>query len=188
MTKHIRRWLLASLAVAAVGASGCVLTSAQILASFDLPNPFTINAATNAFERVLVDLSTIEDYADNKDKLKDVRDFAVLGKFTNEAGPAGSVEVWITAGNTNYATPGEVTSSATKLWGPLTVGAAGTAGATVQMNWNDSAALFTSAGKTLLINEAKGDGEFTLYVMGTTGVYQIQVQNGVLVVLLDAGL
>ena len=38
---------------------------------------------------------------------------------------------------------------------------------------------------TSLINEAKNDGEFTLYVMGTTGVYQIRVDNGVLVVLLD---
>lgn len=188
MTKTLRRWLLASLALAAVGAAGCVLTSAQILAAFDLPNPFTIDAASNAFERVLVDLNTIGDYADNKDKLNDVRDFAVLGKFTNQAGPAGSVEVWITAGNTNFGTPGEVTAGGTKLWGPLAIGAAGTATATVKMNWNDSAKLFSKDGKNILINEAKNDGEFTLYVMGTTGVYQIRVDNGVLVVLLDAGL
>jgi hypothetical protein len=188
MTKTIRRWLLASLAVAAVGASGCIITSAQILAAFDLPNPFTINSTTDPFERVLVDLNTIEDYADNKDKLKGLTDFAVLGTFVNESGPAGGVEVWVTADNTNYTSVGEVTTNGTKLWGPGQIGASGTAEGTVTLSWDDSAALFTSAGKTIVINEANGDGAFTLYTFGTAGLYQIRVDNGSLVLVLDASL
>ena len=190
MTKNIRRWLLASLAVAAVGASGCILTSAQILAAFDLPNPFTIvSSGTPPVGSVDVNLNTIGDYADNKDKLKGLTDIALLGTFKNNSGPAGAVEIWMTADHTtSFTTVGQITGGATKLWGPFEIGASGAAGDEVTISWDDSAALFTSAGKALLISETKDDGHFKLYAFGTAGTYNISVNNGSLVFTLDAGL
>jgi hypothetical protein len=182
------RLLVAGLALAALTATGCVLTSAQILAHFDLPNPFTIDATDN-MERVAVDLNTIEDYADNKDKLKGLTDLAILGTFENVSGPAGTVSVYITADNTNLADAAAVVAGATKLWGPASIGPSAGPGNIVTLTWDESAALFDAAGKQILIDEAKGDGEFTLYTVGTPGgSYVIEVSDGVLVLTLDAGI
>jgi hypothetical protein len=182
------RLLLAGALLGAALGNGCILTSAQILAVFDLPNPVTIDATDN-MELIPVDLNTIEDYADNKDKLKGLTDLAILGTFTNTGGPAGTVSVYITPGVTNFANAGAVIAGATKLWGPASIGASGTPGGMVTLSWDQSAAMFDATGKQILIDEAKGDGEFTLYTIGTPGgAYNVDVSEGVLVLVLDAGL
>jgi hypothetical protein len=94
---------LGVLALVALGSTGCFLLSGQIFAHFALPNPFVIDSSSDTFERVDVDLNTIGDYKDHKDKLKGLADVALIGKFTNVSGPAGGVEVWITPGVTNLA-------------------------------------------------------------------------------------
>jgi hypothetical protein len=168
----------------ALGATGCFLTSAQILAHFALPDPFTINGA-DGFERIPVDLSTVSEWKDNKDKLKTISDFALVGTFTNVSGPGGGVVVYITPGATDLANPAAIVAGATKLWGPGTIGAAG---AERTITWNDSAALFTAAGKAILLKEAKGDGEFTLYAIGTPGTSNvIRVDKGFLILVIGAG-
>ena len=172
-------------ALAALGATGCFLTSAQVLVHFALRNPFTIDGA-DGYELTAVDLNTIPEYKDHKDKLKDISDFALIGKFTNESGPGGGVEVWITAGSTGYTSPTEIRAEATKLWGPGTIGATG---AVRNIGWDDSAALFTAAGKKILLAEAKGDGEFTLYTIGTpAAVNTIRVDKGFLILVIGAGI
>jgi hypothetical protein len=179
------RVILPGLALAALTVSGCFITSAQIFAHYALPNPFTISGA-NGFERVPVDLNTVSDYKDNKDKLKDITDVAIVGKFTNTAGPGGTVEVWITPDNTNLADPTAIVAGATKLWGPGTIGAATS---TANIGWDESAKLFNAAGKAILLAEAKGDGQFTLYTIGTPGVDNtIRVDDGGLILTLSAGL
>ena len=181
------RALFAGLAVVAMAAAGCIITSAQIFTHFDLPNPFIIDNTTNPFERIVVDLNTVSEYADNKDKLKGLTDVAFGGKFTNLAGPAGGVEVWMTRDVTNYATPGQITSSAIKLWGAETIGASGTAEGTRTLTWDESSALFNTPGRDALVEETKGDGTFTIYTLGTAGSYRIQVDSGTLLLTLDAG-
>jgi hypothetical protein len=172
-------------ALAALGATGCFLTSAQVLVHFALTNPFTIDGA-DGYELQAVDLNTVPDYKDHKDKLKNISDFALIGKFTNESGPGGGVEVYITAGTTSYTSPAAIRAGATKLWGP---GAIGATGAVRNITWNDSAALFKPAGKAILLNEAKGDGEFTLYTIGTpTAVNTIKVEKGFLILVIGAGI
>lgn len=178
--------LLSLLGLAAVLSNGCFLVSAQILTTFDLTNPFTIDG-TDDSERILVDLNTISDYADNKDKLKGLSDLAILGTFVNTAGPAGTVSAYITADNTNLLNAAAIELGATKLWGPGSIGASGTAEGTVTLDWDTSAGLFDAAGKKMLIDEALGDGEFTLYMTGTPGgTYDIRVDDGVVVLVLDA--
>lgn len=185
------RWMVAGLALVAVLASGCIITSAQVLAHFDLPNPVHIDASDDS-ERVAVDLADDvgSDYTDNKDKLEDVTDLAVLGTFTNTGDQSGQVTVYISAGNTNYATAGEIIANATPLWGPAAIGPAGSPDATVTIDWDASAALFHGAGKQILIDEAKGDGQFTIYTVGTASApgYDILITDGKVVLVLDAGL
>lgn len=184
MKKNLRL-ILPGLALLALTATGCWITSAQIFAHFDLPNPVTINGA-DGWERVYVDLNTISDYADNKDKLKTISDLAVVGTFRNTGGVGGGVEVYITPGNTSLGSRAAITAGSTKLWGPGSIGATGDVRT---IGWDESAALFDAAGKAILLAEAKGDGEFTIYTIGSAGTINlIRVENGGLILVLGAGL
>lgn len=176
---------LGLVALVALGAAGCFLTSAQVLAEFALPNPFTIDGA-DGYERIAVDLNTIDAYQEHKEKLEAIHDYAMVGKFTNVSGTGGGVVFYITPGSTNLTSPAEIVAGATKLWGP---GAIGATGDVRTLGWDASAALFTPAGKKILLTEAKGDGEFTLYSIGSPGSSNvIQVDKGYLVLVLGAGI
>lgn len=178
------RLLLPCLGLVALTATGCFIASGQIFVHFDLPTPFSIVGADGA-DREFVDLNTIHDYAKHKDKLKDVSDLAVVGKFTNQGGPGGTVSVYITPGSTNLSGAANVVAGATKLWGPASIGATGSV---VNIGWNESAKLFDPAGKQVLIDAAKGDGTFTIYTIGTPGVVNvIQVDNGGIILVISAG-
>lgn len=176
---------LGLVALVAVAATGCFITSAQVLAHFALPNPFTIDGA-DGYERIYVDLNTIKEYKDHKELLKTINDYAIVGTFTNVDGPGGGVVFYITPGNTSLTTPAAIAAGATKLWGP---GVIGETGSSRTIGWDDSAKLFTAAGKKILLTEAQGDGEFTLYSIGTPGASNtIRVAKGFLILVLGAGL
>jgi hypothetical protein len=174
------RWIVPALLLA-FATPGCILVSGQFLIDFDLPD-FTTSTET-AVTREDVDLTTESDYQDHKDELKGLSDVAVLGKITNNGSTAIGVEVWMTAGPTTYLTPGQVTTNGTKLWGPFNLAAS----ASKQVGWDESAKLFPSAGKSLLINEIKGDGQFTIYAIANAGTYSFKVDNGVLALVIDFG-
>jgi len=189
--------LILAVALLALTGADCFLTSAQVLATFDLPNPVAIDAQDN-FEIIPVDLTTIDEYNDNKDKLKGLTDVAVLGTFVNLGSAASPPGVDLPGEVTIYITPGPPTfvpsittivANAQRLWGPAAIGAPGTPEGTVTLGWDESAALFDNTGKDMLIDEGLGDGEFTLYSIGT-GVgaqYAIDINDGFLVLVLDAG-
>jgi hypothetical protein len=174
------RWMVPALLLA-VAAPGCVLVSGQFLIDFELDN-FSASTDT-AVTREDVDLTTEEDYNDHKEDLKGLADVAVLGKITNTGGTDIGVEVWMTGAPTTYTTPTEVTTNGTKLWGTFNLAA----GASEQVSWDESAELFSAAGKALLISEIKGDGQFTIYAIGNAGTYSFTVDNGVLALVLDFG-
>ncbi|HKW51094.1 MAG TPA: hypothetical protein VJQ53_05105 [Candidatus Eisenbacteria bacterium] len=174
------RWIVPALLLAAA-TPGCILVSGQFLIDFDLSN-FT-TSTDSAVTREDVDLTTESDYQDHKNDLKGLSDVAVLGKVTNNGASSIGVEVWMTPGPTTYTTPGQVTTNGTKLWGPFNLAA----GASKQVTWDESANLFSSAGKALLINEIKGDGQFTIYAIAGAGTYSFTVDNGVLALVIDFG-
>jgi hypothetical protein len=178
------RFVLPLLALAGVLSSGCILVSAQVLASYDLPDPLVVNSAVNVID-VDVDLNEIAEYDDNKDKIKDVSDLAFLGVFEN-TGAAVNAEVWITPAYSSWTTPGEIVAdpTAAKLWGPYSL-AAGPS--TKSITWSQAAALFNPTGKGVLLKEVKGDGQFTLYCVGAAGTYTFRIQKGALALVLDAG-
>jgi hypothetical protein len=177
------RWLFLGLGLGLL-ASGCILTSGQIQIDFNLLDG---NITSAGLVGMPVKLSQEEEYTDNKDKLKTLSDLALLGKIKNNTASPLDVEVWFTPTITTHTTESALMGdpSAVKIWGKFHVGA----NQTVQIDWNDSAALFTKAGKDALLKEAKdGDGDFSLYAIGSSGTYDFDVTNGSLVLILDAGI
>jgi hypothetical protein len=165
--------------------AGCILTSGQIQIAFDLPN-FAATSPTG-IDGTTIDLNSEEEYQDNKEKLKDLSDLAVLGKFTNNSPSAVNVDVYITTTPSDHPTEALLLAdpSVVKLWGPFQVGPS----ATTTIDWNRSAQLFTTAGKAALLAEAKGDGQFSIYAVGPAGVgYNFSVANGALVLVIDVGI
>lgn len=177
--KHLR-WIVPALLLG-FATPGCVLVSGQFLIDFDLDN-FNVSTDT-AVTTEDVDLTTESVYEDHKSDLKGLADVAVLGKITNTGSTDIGVEVWMTAASTAYTTPTEVTTNATKLWGPFNVKAS----EEKQVGWDESAALFNNTGKALLLGEIKGDGKFTIYAIANAGTYSFKVDNGVLALVIDAG-
>jgi hypothetical protein len=167
-------------------AAGCVFTSGQIRIFFDLDNFKTsTNSGLTAED---IDLSTESEYKDNKDKLKDLVDVAVLGEITNTGGNDINVEVWMTPSVPvpSYTDPAQLKADGTalKVWGPFSL----KAGETKKIDWDKSAALFNAAGKAALLKEAKGDGTFTIYALAAEGTYSFDVAHGVLVLVMDVGI
>jgi len=182
MKRHA--WMVLALGLG-LAAPGCILTSGQIQINFDLPN-FSGNSLTG-IDHTTIDLNSEKEYQDNKEKLKDLSDLAVLGKFTNNLTSPVNVEVWMTTTPSNHLDETSLMQDPTKvkLWGPFQV-----AGSTTKtIDWNASAQLFTTAGKAALLTEAKGDGNFTLYAVGPAGqAYNFSVSNGALVLVIDVGI
>ena len=178
------RLILPSLLLAGLTASGCWLTSGQFTVSSDLVDPLNVTSPLSLFS-AQVDLNTESDYKDHKDDLKDLVDCALLGTFQNNTGTAITLEVWMTPGITSWTNETQLNGDNTKvkLWGPFALAG----NESKKVGWDESAALFSKAGKTALLNEAKGDGAFTLYAKGTGGVYNFTLHHGVAVVVIDAG-
>lgn len=176
--KRFRFWA-STLSLAALMSAGCFLVSGQFTVVFNFDTPLTINSATTVMGQ-LVDLSTVSDYEDNKDKLDSVSDLALLGQFTNN-GPATTVEIWMVASPGGpLTTDGAVRAAGTRIWGPFTLGS----GETRSIGWDQSAQLFV--GRQALVDEVKGDGEFSLYALGSATPYSFTVENGAMVAVIAA--
>jgi hypothetical protein len=175
-----------SVALATLTAAGCPLISGQFLVKFDLPTPLTVAVAGNVGS-ANVDLNSISVYKDHKKNVKDIVDFAVLADVTNTTSPPAAIdiEVWMTPATTSYTTASAVKGDPTakRVWGPFHLNAS----QTTSINWDKSSALFTADGKAALLEELKGDGIFTAYVLSGTSAATFQVKNGVLAMLIDAG-
>jgi hypothetical protein len=177
MTKA--RWFVPGLMLAALLTAGCLI-SGQFLINFALNN---LNVVASGVDGVGVDLNTIEDYTDHKDKLKGLADIAILGEFVNTGANDLAVEVWMTdEAAPALTTPAAVMAAGTRVWGPFNLAA----GATTNITWDDSAVLF-GAGKAALLDQIKGDGIFTLYALTQSGAYAFQINDGKLIVVIDAG-
>lgn len=174
------RMLKLSLLVVPLVLAGCWLTTGQVMVDFELDDTVTSPTTIQAEQ---IDLNTNQDYTDNKEDLEGLSDMALLGTVTNNGATAIGVEAFVTPTTTNYTTEAQVRANAVKVWGPFDVAA----GQTVTIGWDDSAQLITAAGEQLLIDETLGDGVFTLYLVGNTGTYNFEVNDGLLVLTLAGG-
>ena len=165
-----------------LGAAGCILTSGQFRLSFDLGN--IVVASPTSLNSVDVDLNTNSTYRDHKDNLKGLADLALLGEVRNNTpGARVEIEAWLTRDQTDLTTDAQVRGAGIRIWGPLRLAS----GETRRIDWDASAALFGDAGVAALLQEVKGDGSFTIYVIGAAGTYAFTIQDGFLVLTLDAG-
>jgi hypothetical protein len=171
--------VIVTLGVALV-AAGCVVTSGQFRISFDL-GTVPVGSPTTVVGKD-VDLNSISTYKDHKGNLDALADLALLGDVTNNSSSAVDVEAWMTTDQTSYTTDAQVRTG-TRIWGPLHLDPS----ETKRIDWGQSAGLFDDAGVTTLLGELKGDGIFTIYLVGTGTSYNFTLQNGVLVLTLDAG-
>jgi len=133
-----------------------------------------------------VDLSEESAYTDHKNDLKDLADCALLGKFTNTGTGSLDVVVYMTpASSPLHLTKAarDADGSKVQLGGPLKLAA----GASRTVGWDESAGLFSKAGKAALLKEVKGDGELAIYAVGATASYRLKLESGVAVVVIDAG-
>ncbi len=160
-------------------ATGCILTSGQILVEVELGD---VTVTTASVEHIDVDLNDISDYSDNKEALKDLADIALLGEITSTGSTSIDVVAYMTRDLTSFTTASEVLAQAIPIWGPFQVAA----GATVRVDWDTSASLI-GANKSVLIEEVKGDGQFTVYILGAAGTYSFTVRDGQMALVLDAG-
>ena len=177
--------IIAALALGLL-AQGCILTSGQIRLSFELPK-FAVATSSSTITRENIDLNDESEFTDNKEKLKDLSDIAILGKITNGGSSDIRVSVWMTPDTTSHTTALGLNADGTKvkLWGPFQL----KKDESRLIDWDESAKLFDKAGKTALLNEAKaGNGRFSIYAVAEEAVYTFSVSNGVLVFVLDAGI
>jgi hypothetical protein len=170
----IRR-VMPLLALAALAAAGCMLTSGQFAVTYGLPDPITVNSSIS--ETFDVDLNTVSEYNDHKDQIKRVEDMALVGQFTNNGASDAQIEVWLVRDPSQAIGPPQ--QNGTRLWGPLTLAGH----ASEKVDWDRSAALFD--GRQALIDEVKGDGSFRLYIV-TTGLVNVTVTKGSLIVVVGA--
>jgi len=169
---------MAALALAALAMSGCILTSGQFVATFELPSPLDVASGT-AFTSVDVDLNTVSDYKDHKDELKRVEDLALIGDFTNNSTSGLTLDAWIVPSAQLNLTSSQVQANGFHLWGPLSVAGH----STVNVDWDRSAGLFTN--RQALVDEVKGDGHFALYLIAN-GAVNCRVTNGNVIVVVGA--
>jgi hypothetical protein len=178
--KNIRH-AFATVVLAGLMSAGCFLVSGQFTVVFNFDSPLVVSSG-GTLQAVDVDLNTVSEYEDNKDKLKDVVDLAILGRFTNSGPESVTIEVWMLATpNASVDTDAEVRANATRIWGPFTVNV----DETRTVGWDQSAELFT--GRQMLIDEVKGDGQFSLFALGSTAPYTFTIENGAVVAVISAG-
>jgi hypothetical protein len=162
----------------------CVLTSGQIVVSIDLPAIIHVSDQNN-LTAIQIDLNANDKYADHKSDLDQIVDVALLGEVTNnDNGDPGQVEIWMTPDVTNYSEESQVKDNAIPLWGPFAVEAQKSR----RIDWTQSVSLVNDNAFTILQDQVMGDGRFTLYALDRTGIFQLDVSQGALVLVLDAGL
>jgi len=176
------RIFIPSIALAALTVTGCFVTSGQVLVKFDLPNPVHA-ASTTPIVGLYIDLNTISEYNDHKDKIKNLTDIALLGTIHNIGLTPIDCEVWMVDGVSLTLTPSQVQNQGTRVWGPLHL----EAGSTHKITWDESSKLF-SDGKAPLLAQVKGDGQFSLYLLAPVGAYDFDLTNGGLALVIGAGI
>jgi hypothetical protein len=171
-----------ALALTLLVSAGCL--QVVKLVSLSLGNLSAVNGAASAGRFVDVDAEN-STYHDNKSKFKDVSDVAVLGTFTNNTANPVNADVWIVESQTGLpllANLAAVQGAGGVLMWSMSLGA----NETKTLSWDNSAALFTSDGKTALESELEGDAKFGLYIFGNTGTYNITVTGASVEVMIGA--
>jgi hypothetical protein len=178
--KILKLTSLLALAISVVG--GCILISGQFFIDWELPN---ISVQQDNLTPFQVDLNEEEEYRDHKDDLQGLADLAFVGFVTNNLGTAVEGTIYITPATTNFTSKAAMIASgqATRLWGDFPLAANEQ---NKKIDWDQSAELFDDTGFDVLVGEIKGDGSFTLYLVGAQGTFDLSTNNNWLMIVVDA--
>ncbi len=165
-------------ALAALAAAGCFLVSGQFVVNYVLPTPLLVVGGAT-LTGVSVDLNTIKQYSDHKNDLKRVDDLALVGDFKNNNSTSTNVEAWLVPAGTLNLTGAQLAANGVKLWGSLSIAG----NATEHVDWNRSSSLFV--GRQALVDEIKGDGKFSLYIIAN-GTFNVTVTDGAVIAVVSA--
>jgi len=166
--------LLAAALLIPVVIAGC-LASGTIVFVFDLEG---FGAASGAMQTKQVDLSENEDYQDNKDKIKSVDAITLVGQVRNRGISTAGMEVWLS--DNLLANESQVRSQATQIFVSPTI----PVGDTLDLNWADGMDYIRNF--SVLEDQLKGDGQFYLYGIPTSGIVIEYDLN--LIITITAGL
>lgn len=178
------RMRLIPVVMALAGTAGCILSTGQVMISYDLPSPVRVSGA-DALVAMQVNLTEIQSYRDHKSGLKNLADVALLGNIANgSSGDPVDIEVWLTRTATQLQEVTQVREQGIPIWGGQRVEAEEVR----RLDWDDSAKLVYEGGRQALLDESRGDGIFTLYFIDRASIYDFTVSEGALVLVLDTDL
>ena len=174
--------ILPGLLLAALIGTGCVLVSGQFLVQVDLGDvSLHVANAGSLLDGCYVDLPSNNTWKNHKSDIKTLEDLAVVGQFHNTGASSVTISLYLLDGNPGPQPVSTITSTGIKVWGPLTVAA----GATENVDWNRSAALF-AGGKAALLERIKGGGQFTLYATSSAPSFDLDIKNAVFMAVIGA--
>ena len=156
----------------AAGSSGC-LVSGQVV----VVEPIDIGATTDQqISKYTVDLSTNEDWLDNKDDIVSIDAVELVAKITNNLQTDAIGEVWW-SNNANLGDAADIRANATKFFtSPNLPGDQMTL-----VDWPD--AFNYVENEDLVIAEILGDGIFTLYAIGKGEPFDLDVLGEVVLTI-----
>ena len=157
------------------------------LFSVEMGNLSAVNGASSAGKYIILEDES-SDYADNKDKIKSVEEYTLLGTIQNNLSAPVSADVWIVEGPASPALLSDL-AAVQAAGGVKILTVALGADETKDLQWGRSnlqiafEQLFNpGASDDPVIRELEGDGVFTLYVFGSTSTYDVTVTNAQFVV------
>ena len=156
----------------AAGSSGC-LVSGQVV----IVEPIDIGATTDQqISKYTVDLSTNEDWLDNKDDIVSIDAVELVAKITNNLQTDAIGEVWW-SNNANLGDAADIRANATKFFtSPNLPG-----GQMTLVDWPDAFNFVENV--DLVIAEILGDGIFTLYAIGKGEPFDLDVLGEVVLTI-----
>jgi len=155
--------------------AGCIGTG-TIRLEYELDEFYSSSGNIQVVE---VDLTTNEDYNDNKDKIKSVDQVTVVGWLINMQQADNSAEIWLSDVGT-FASEAEVRANATRVFvSPVIPG-----NDSVFIDWSDG---LNHVENLPALKDAAEVGHFWLYGLADSAPFNVGFRIG-LIIVLTAGL
>lgn len=159
---------------------GCLVASDRLTMSVDLTDDMLVQNF-NSVQKTLVDLTASTVYRDNKSRLESITDVAIVGEIANNGPAFVRAEFYIAPNDTTFATATQVRTYGVKLWGPFEV----RPNATARIDWNHSSSLIKPSGREILVREAMGDGQFSIFAVADGLQANFTIRQAALVLVLE---
>ncbi len=155
--------------------AGC-LASGTIIIIYDIAE---FISSSTGMEKVEVDLTTNEDYQDNKDRIKSIDQVTVTGTFTNLESDTTQAEIWL-ADTGEYTDPDTVREYAVRVFTSPSI----PGNSAIFISWSDGLSHVENLGA---LKDAAEVGQFWLYGLANDTTFTVRFEI-TLVITMTAGL